>query len=70
MFLWNMLPSLQNFRTIAPSFEFEEVELIIREELGHSIEELFDHFDDKTTCVCVYRAGTSGKHQKVVMRLS
>lgn len=31
----------------APSFEFEEVELIIREELGHSIEELFDYFDKK-----------------------
>lgn len=31
----------------APSFEFEEVELIIREELGHSIKELFDHFDKK-----------------------
>ncbi len=31
----------------APSFEFEEVELTIREELGHSIEELFDHFDIK-----------------------
>jgi Predicted unusual protein kinase len=31
----------------APSFGFEEVELIIREELCHSIEELFDHFDKK-----------------------
>lgn len=31
----------------APSFEFKEVELIIREELGHSIGELFDSFDKK-----------------------
>jgi len=31
----------------APSFEFEEVELIIREELGHSIEELFEFFEKK-----------------------
>ncbi len=31
----------------APSFKFEEVELMLREELGHSIEELFDHFDKK-----------------------
>ena len=30
-----------------PSFDFEEVELIIKEELGHSIEELFDYFDKK-----------------------
>jgi ubiquinone biosynthesis protein len=30
-----------------PQFDFEEVEVIIREELGHSIEELFDHFDKK-----------------------
>lgn len=31
----------------APSFEFEEVELIIREELGHPIEELFECFEKK-----------------------
>ncbi len=31
----------------APSFEFEEVELIVREELGHSIEELFECFEKK-----------------------
>jgi ubiquinone biosynthesis protein len=30
-----------------PHFDFDEVEVIIREELGHSIEELFDHFDKK-----------------------
>ncbi len=30
-----------------PSFEFEEVEIIISEELGHSIEELFDYFEIK-----------------------
>lgn len=30
-----------------PHFDFEEVEVIIREELGHSIEELFDHFEKK-----------------------
>jgi ubiquinone biosynthesis protein len=31
----------------APHFDFEDVEVIIREELGHSIEELFDFFDKK-----------------------
>ena len=30
-----------------PHFDFEEVEVIIKEELGHSIEELFDYFDKK-----------------------
>ena len=30
-----------------PSFDFEEVEVIIKEELGNSIEELFDYFDKK-----------------------
>jgi ubiquinone biosynthesis protein len=30
-----------------PHFDFEEVEEIIREELGHSIEELFDSFNKK-----------------------
>ena len=30
-----------------PPFDFEEVEVIIKEELGHSIEELFDYFDKK-----------------------
>jgi ubiquinone biosynthesis protein len=30
-----------------PQFDFEEVEEIIREELGHSIEELFDSFNKK-----------------------
>ena len=30
-----------------PHFDFEEVEVIIREELRHSIEELFDHFDKR-----------------------
>lgn len=31
----------------APSFEYEEVELIIREEFGHSLEELFYFFEEK-----------------------
>lgn len=30
-----------------PHFDFEEVETIIKEELGHSIEELFDYFDKR-----------------------
>lgn len=30
-----------------PQFDFEDVEVIIREELGHSIEELFDYFNKK-----------------------
>ncbi len=30
-----------------PSFDFEEVGVIIKEELGNSIEELFDYFDKK-----------------------
>lgn len=31
-----------------PPFDFEDVEVIIREELGHSIEELFEYFDNKS----------------------
>lgn len=31
----------------APSFDFEDVELILKEELGHSIEELFEYFQKK-----------------------
>ena len=30
-----------------PPFDYEDVEVIIREELGHSIEEIFDYFDKK-----------------------
>jgi len=35
----------------APSFDFEDVELTIEEELGHSIEELFESFE-KTPLAC------------------
>ncbi len=38
---------LEKLQDDTPSFEFEEIKLIISEELGHSIEELFDHFDIK-----------------------
>ncbi|WP_243684762.1 AarF/UbiB family protein [Methanosarcina barkeri] len=48
----------------APSFEFEEVELIIREELGHPIEELYECFEKKTTCLCIYWAGAQGKDKR------
>ena len=34
-----------------PAFDFEKVEVIIKEELGHSIGELFDYFD-KNPLVC------------------
>ncbi len=30
-----------------PHFDFDEVEIIIKEELGYSIKELFDYFDEK-----------------------
>jgi ubiquinone biosynthesis protein len=38
---------LEKLQDEAPSFEYEEVELIVREELGRSIEELFDYFEKK-----------------------
>ncbi len=54
----------------APSFGFEEVELIIREELGHSIDELFDSFE-KQPLACasigqVHRAKTKSGDDVVV----
>jgi ubiquinone biosynthesis protein len=53
-----------------PDFEFEEVEAIIREELGHSIEELFDFFD-KNPLACasigqVHRAKIKNGNNVVV----
>lgn len=54
----------------APSFEFEEVELIIKEELGHSTEELFNSFEEKPLACAsigqVHRAKTKSGDDVVV----
>lgn len=54
----------------APSFEFEEVKLIIEEELRHSIYELFDAFEEKPLACAsigqVHRAKTKNGDEVVV----
>lgn len=53
-----------------PPFDYEIVELIIKEELGHSIEELFDYFDKEPFASAsigqVHRAKVKNNHEVVV----